>query len=95
MYAKEIDISIMKAALQIFMFFFKFWPVRENLFWGFIYLKYPSKKIIKIRKELDKNITNILFAEEPCYSISAAQLRFLALSLTYFFVSLDYDLLYL
>ena len=68
--------------------------MRENLFWGYIYLNYPSNKIIKIRKELDKNITNIFFAEEPGYSISTAQLRFLAL-LQIFFVSLDYDLLYL
>ena len=62
--------------------------------WGYIYLNYPSNKIIKIRKELDKNITNIFFAEEPGYSISTAQLRFLALP-QIFFVSLDYDLLYL
>ena len=48
----------------------------------------------KIRKELDKNITNIFFAEEPGYSISTAQLRFLTLP-QIFFVSLDYDLLYL
>ena len=39
-------------------------------------------------------MTNILFAEEPCYSVSTAQLRFLALS-NIFSVSLDYDLLYL
>ena len=57
-------------------------------------MNYPSNKIIKIRKELDKNITNIFFAEEPGYSISTAQLRFLALP-QIFFVSLDYDLLYL
>ena len=61
-----------------------------------IYLSdiYPSNKIVKIRKELDKNITNIFFAEEPGYSISTAQLRFLALP-QISFDSLDYDLLYL
>ena len=36
-------------------------------------------------------MTNILFAEEPCYSVSTQIPR----SLKYFSVSLDYDLLYL
>ena len=31
-----------------------------------IYLNYPSNKIIKIRKEFDKKMTDILFAEESC-----------------------------
>ena len=34
--------------------------MRENLFWTYIYQNYPSKKIIKIRKELDKKRTNII-----------------------------------
>ena len=48
--------------------------MRENLFWAYIYLNYPSNKIIEIRKELDKKMTNVLFAEEPCYSISIWQI---------------------
>ena len=59
--------------------------MRENLFWAYIYVNYPSNKIIKIRTELDKKMTNILFAEEPCHSISTVQLRFLALSNIFLF----------
>ena len=60
--------------------------MRENLFWAYIYLNYPSNTIIKIRKDLDKKMTNILFAEEPCYSVSTAQLRFLTLSNIFLFL---------
>ena len=54
-------------------------------FLAYIYLNYPSNTIIKIGKELDKKMINILFAEEPCYSVSTAQLRFLALSNIFLF----------
>ena len=59
--------------------------MKENLFWAYVYLNYLSNTIIKIRKRLDKKMTNILFAEEPCYSVSTAQHRFLAISNIFLF----------
>ena len=94
MCAKENDISMMKIKQHFRFLCFLIVTCDRKPVLGIFYLNYPSNKIIKIRKKLDKNITNIFFAEEPGYSISTTQLRFLALP-QIFFVSLDYDLLYL
>ena len=87
-YAEENDndISIIKIKQHFrFLCFIILTCERKRFIGQYIYLNYPSNKIMKIRKELDKKMTNILFAKEPCYSISTAQLKFLPLSNIFLF----------
>ena len=67
--------------------------MRKKLFWVYIYRNYPSNKIFKIRKELDKKMTNvILFSVEPRYLNRFTQIPHFP---EHFSVPLDFDLLYL
>ena len=85
---KKNDNSIIKIKPHFRFLCFLILTCEKKPFLGiyiYIYLSYPSNTIIKIREELDKKMTNILFAEEPCYSVPTAQPRFLTLSSIFLF----------
>ena len=93
-YAEENDISIVKIKQHFRFLCFLILTCERKPFLGTFYLNYPSNTIIKIRKELDKKMTNILFAEETLLQWLTCSTQ-IPRSLKYFSISLDYDLLYL
>ena len=96
-YAEENGISILKIKQHFRFLCLLILTCEKKPVLG-IYLSelsfhYPSNKIIKIRKELHKKMTDIIsFAEEPWYPNCSTQIP---RCLKHFSVSPDFDLLYL